>query len=566
MINQTGSFWQRVNQFPRASSDDARRGRLLNILLGGTLILGVVVLIATLALFTINSSWDRPGNNLILLTLGILIVASIGLFIVNQYSVTWASFLFLLVLTLAFSFSDTPSELANGRSSFVFFVPVAISSLLLRPVSSFFFALGNSVIVGLLGSSAGVSLNIPIIAGLFFLALIAWLSSRSLEQALVDLRLINTNLDQLVTQRTQALSEVLTRERIESGRNQAILASIADGVIVFDSNNVSILANPALSHLTGINQQNLVGINFNSFISAEQISPPSQEMMRNLIRHPEKSGSALRIEWDQRTFSTSMAPVQTSDGENIGTVTVFRDITQETQLEKMKDNFVAVVSHELRTPLNAIMGHAEIMKEAVYGPLNEKQASITERIMVNVKRLLGLVGDLLDEAQIRAGKLSIRPEYIQTVTVLENLHASMDKITADKGLSIISEMDPAMPAQMVGDPQRIQQILINLVGNAIKFTEMGAIRVHINRIDSKHWKIEVADNGIGISENEIPYIFDTFRQANNLEVSTRMHGGVGLGLSIVKQLVELMGGEIHAKSENGKGSTFTVTLPLKTSM
>jgi PAS domain S-box-containing protein len=566
MINQTGNFWQRVNQFPRATSDDARRGRLLNILLGGTLILGVVVLIATLALFTINSSWDRPGNNLILLTLGILIVASIGLFIVNQYSVTWASFLFLLVLTLAFSFSDTPSELANGRSSFVFFVPVAISSLLLRPVSSFFFALGNSVIVGLLGSSAGVPLNIPIIAGLFFLALIAWLSSRSLEQALKDLRVINTNLDQLVTQRTQALSEVLTRERIESGRNQAILASIADGVIVFDSNNVSILANPALSHLTGINQQNLVGINFNSFISAEQISLPSQEMMRNLIRHPEKSGSVLRIEWDQRTFSTSMAPVQTSDGENIGTVTVFRDITQETQLEKMKDNFVAVVSHELRTPLNAIMGHAEIMKEAVYGPLNEKQASITERIMVNVKRLLSLVGDLLDEAQIRAGKLSIRPEYIQTVTVLENLHASMDKITADKGLSIISEMDPAMPAQMVGDPQRIQQILINLVGNAIKFTEMGAIRVHISRMDSKHWKIEVADNGIGISENEIPYIFDTFRQANNLEVSTRMHGGVGLGLSIVKQLVELMGGEIHAKSENGKGSTFTVTLPLKTSM
>jgi PAS domain S-box-containing protein len=566
MTNQTGNLWQRVNQFPTASSDDARRGRLLNILLGGTLILGVAVLIATLMLFTINSSWDRPGNNLILLTLGIIVVSSLGLFIVNQYSVTWASFLFLLVLTLAFSFSDTPSEIANGRSSFVFFIPVAISSLLLRPVSSFFFALANSVIISLIGSSAGVPLNVPIIAGLFFLALIAWLSSRSLEQALKDLRVINTNLDQLVTQRTQALSEVLTRERIESGRNQAILASIADGVIVFDSNNVSILANPALSHLTGINQENLVGINFNSFISAEQISTPSREMMRNLIRHPERIDSALRIEWDQRTFSTSMAPVQTSDGENIGTVTVFRDITQETQLEKMKDNFVAVVSHELRTPLNAIMGHAEIMKEAVYGPLNEKQASITERIMVNVKRLLGLVGDLLDEAQIRAGKLAIRPEYIQTGSLLENLHSSMDKITADKGLSIISELDPAMPAQMVGDPQRIQQILINLVGNAIKFTEMGAVRVNINRIDSKHWKIEVADNGIGISENEIPYIFDTFRQANNMEVSTRMHGGVGLGLSIVKQLVELMGGEIHAKSENGKGSTFTVTLPLKTSM
>jgi PAS domain S-box-containing protein len=565
MINKIQSFWQRINDFRSASSDDARRGRLLNILLGGTLILGVVVLISVLVLFTINSAWDRPGNNLILLTLGIVIVSTLGLFIVNQYSVTWASFLFLLVLTLASTFSDTPSELANGRSSFIFFVPVAISSLLLRPVSSFFFALGNSVIIAILGSTAGVSLNVPIIAGLFFLALIAWLSSRSLEEALKDLRVINTNLDQLVTERTQALSEVLTRERIESGRNQAILSSIADGVIVFDSNNVSILANPALSHLMNTNLQNLIGVDFNKFVSAEQISPFSREMMMDLIKNPEKNTGALRIDWGHRTFSTSMARVQTSDNEKIGTVTVFRDITQEAQLEKMKDNFVAVVSHELRTPLNAIMGHAEIMKESVYGTLNEKQASITERIMVNVTRLLSLVGDLLDEAQIRAGKLTIRPELIKTSTLLETLHASMDKITADKGLSLVSELSPSMPEQIAGDPQRIQQILINLVGNALKFTEKGSITVRIDRADSNQWKMEVSDQGIGISEDELPYIFDTFRQANNLEISTRMHGGVGLGLSIVKQLVELMGGEIYARSESGQGSTFTVTLPLSTS-
>jgi PAS domain S-box-containing protein len=566
MINNIQLFWQRVNNFHSANTDDARRGRLLNILLAGTLILGVVVLILTLTLFIINSSWDQPGNNLILLTLGILVIASLGLFFINQYSVTFASFLFLLVFTLALTFSDTPADLANGRSSFVFFIPIAISSLLLRPVSSFFFAFGNSVITIILSYVANVPINVPIIAGLFFLALISWLSSRSLEQALKDLLVINANLDNLVTERTHALSEALTRERFESGRNQAILASIADGVIVFDSNNVSILANPAMSHLTGTSLPGLIGIDFNRFINSEQLSHASKGLMLDLILHPEETSGARRIDWGNKTFSTSMARVQTSDNERIGTVTVFRDVTQEAQLEKMKDNFVAVVSHELRTPLNAIMGHAEIMKEAVYGPLNEKQSSITERIMVNVTRLLGLVGDLLDEAQIRAGKLPIRPELIKPATLLDNLHFSMDKITTDKGLSLVSKLSPAMPEQIVGDPQRIQQILINLVGNALKFTEKGIIQVSIDLADSNQWKMEVKDQGIGISENELPYIFDTFRQANNLEFSTRMHGGVGLGLAIVRQLVELMGGEIYARSEVGQGSTFTVTLPLSTSL
>jgi PAS domain S-box-containing protein len=563
-------MWSRFIAFinpPADDPDEIRRRQIMSILARGLLVLSLLASAAILIFLFLNPErWTLPGNQLTVATGIIAVLISLVIFQVNKRSSRISSFILLMLLTLISIFSDTPEQLANGRSLFIFTLPIAVSSLIFVPISSFLFATVNSVIISILALQTNSIPNITAVIGFFMLAFISWVSARSLEQAIQNLRVINTNLDNIVTERTLELSEALSREIIESGRNQAILSSIADGVIVFDSNNVSILANPALSHLTGIKQQNLVGINFNHFVSAEQISPASREMMRNLIQQPEKNTSALRIDWDQRTFSTSMARVQTSDNQNIGTVTVFRDITQETQLEKMKDNFVAVVSHELRTPLNAIMGHAEIMKEAVYGPLNEKQASITERIMVNVTRLLGLVGDLLDEAQIRAGKLAIRPEYIQTASLLENLHGSMDKITADKGLSIISELDPAMPAQMVGDPQRIQQILINLVGNAIKFTEMGAIQVRINRIDSKHWKIEVADNGIGISENEIPYIFDTFRQANNLEVSTRMHGGVGLGLSIVRQLVELMGGEIHAKSENGKGSTFTVTLPLKTSM
>jgi signal transduction histidine kinase len=210
------------------------------------------------------------------------------------------------------------------------------------------------------------------------------------------------------------------------------------------------------------------------------------------------------------------------------------------------------------------MGHAEILKEEVYGPLNEKQVSMTERVMVNVKRLLDMVGDLLNEAQIRAGKLTVKPELIKTDSLLDNLHGAMDKIITDKGLNLVTTLGADMPSELVGDPQRLQQILINLTGNALKFTETGFIRVHIDRAETGRWKIEASDTGVGIPENEIPFVFDAFRQANNLEFTTREHGGIGLGLSIVKQLVELMKGEIQVKSAVGKGTTFTVSLPLIT--
>ena len=257
---------------------------------------------------------------------------------------------------------------------------------------------------------------------------------------------------------------------IVAGRNEAILDSIADGVIVFDANNVAILANPALSHLTDMPLEILTRVELNDFIQNRQLSRSSQGMIMDMIEHPDKTIPGVRIQWGMKTLSTSIAPVQNISGESIGTVAVFRDITREAELEKMKETFVAIVSHELRTPLNAIMGHTEMLREEIFGSLNEKQSSITERIMVNVRRLLGMVGDLLDEAQIRAGKLSIKLETFKTSSLLEILHNTMDKISGDKGLYLTSELDADMPEKLIGDPQRLQQVLVNLVNNAVKFT------------------------------------------------------------------------------------------------
>lgn len=565
MMKRIVDFWNQKNIFQKENQDNARRGRLLNILLVGIFILGSIALITSIILITIDRDWSDPGNGLIIITIVLLISSSWALFFINQKSVSIASVLFLIVFTIILTFSDFPAEIVRGRSSFVYFILVTISSLLLRPISSFIFAGISSVLLIVLSRVGETNMNILIIAGLFFLAIISWLSASSLENALRDLRTINTNLDNIVIERTNELADALTRERIEAGRNQAILNSIADGVIVFNKQNVATLANPALSRLTEIPAQSLNRISLNQFIDSQTVPIESQELIKILVTNPNQSQIGTRISWGEKILSTSVAQVQDpKTNESIGSVAVFRDITQETQLEKMKDNFVAVISHELRTPLNAIMGHVEILKEAVYGPLNERQMTVTERVMINISRLLNMVGDLLDEAHIRAGKLSIKPGIIKTTSLIEVLRASIEKSITDKGLSFITEVKTPMPETIIGDPQRLQQILINLTNNSLKFTETGFIKVIIDRVGLNQWKIETSDSGVGIPENEIPFIFDTFRQANNFEFTTRQHGGIGLGLSIVKQLVELMNGEIKVTSQLGKGTTFTILLPLIT--
>ncbi|MBL8100223.1 MAG: hypothetical protein JNK81_13655 [Anaerolineales bacterium] len=541
--------------------DDVRRRRNLNIIILGMAVLLIIQI--PISLFNLNNI-DPQDNLFIGLASIFMLVSLTGIYWLNRTREgSLSSYIFLGVVMLVVSFSDTPQQIAIGRSLFVFMIPIVMASLILQATSTFLFAALGSIIIYIFAISINESPNVTAMLSYFLVALISWMSSSGLQSALKDLRSINTNLDRIVIERTNELADALTRERIESGRNQAILNSIADGVIVFDKQNVATLANPALSQLTEIPLQTLHGISLDNFVQLKNIPQASQQSIKNLIQKSKHSEITPRVEWGDKVLSASVADVHDSKThETIGSVAVFRDITQETQVEKMKDNFVAVVSHELRTPLNAIMGHAEILKEEVHGPLNEKQLSVTQRVMVNVSRLLSMVGDLLNEAQIRAGKLTVRPEAIKTASLLENLRVAMDKAVTDKDLEFITTLSEDMPNELIGDSQRLQQIMINLTSNALKFTEIGSITVSLNRVGDEHWKIDVKDTGVGIPENELPFVFDAFRQANNLEFTTRQYGGIGLGLSIVKQLVELMNGEIQVTSGVGKGSTFTVVLPL----
>jgi signal transduction histidine kinase len=229
-------------------------------------------------------------------------------------------------------------------------------------------------------------------------------------------------------------------------------------------------------------------------------------------------------------------------------------------VEKLKSTFVAIVSHELRTPLNAILGYAEMFKEAVYGPMNDKQVNMADRIMKNTQRLLGLINDLLDQAQMEAGKLTIQMAPVRPAELLENLHSVMDQIAQEKGLRLTSEIDNDLPEVLNGDGARLQQILVNLVNNGVKFTDQGIVHVRLFCPDENKWGMEVSDTGSGIPEEELPHIFDTFHQVEG--GAARVHGGFGLGLSIVNQLVNLMNGEINVNSKVDAGTTITITLPM----
>jgi PAS domain S-box-containing protein len=558
----TKNLIERFTNVPVDDPDDGRRRKLLNIIVGGIAILSLLLLIASV-LFSIL----RPtiiGINYIFTIGSLIFISTIIFYVLNRIRRIpgWiVSGLFLLFLTIAITFSDDPVEVASGRSLFAFTIPIIVASVLLVPWSSFIFSIISSIIISLIALSIDKLPNTPAIIGFFMIAIVAWLSSRNLEQALHELRQINANLDQIVKERTHALAEALTRERIEAGRSQAILESIADGVIVFDMQGNAIQANPALSNLINLPVKNILNASLSRLVESSPMDEKNREVLAGALTEPGLQPASQRVEWGNKTLSISSGQVLDRGGSEVGTVAVFRDFTREAEVEKMKSAFVAMVSHELRTPISAILGYAEIFREQLYGPLNEKQIQMTSRIISNSSRLLSLINDLLDQAQMEAGKLKIKYEAIKPADLLENLHGVMDKLTSDKGLKLTSELDDNLPRLLNGDSARLQQILVNLVNNAVKFTEAGSIHVCLKKLDEQHWGMIVADTGQGIPKEELPHIFDTFRQVEG--TTTRVHGGFGLGLSIVKQLVTLMGGNVAVESELGKGSTFSITLPLE---
>ncbi|HEX2116939.1 MAG TPA: GAF domain-containing protein [Alphaproteobacteria bacterium] len=271
-------------------------------------------------------------------------------------------------------------------------------------------------------------------------------------------------------------------------------------------------------------------------------------------RHPgEFSNSTVNL---LRTFaSQSILAIQNAQ--------LFQEIEDKgRQLEiasQHKSQFLANMSHELRTPLNAILGYTELLLDGLYGKLGEKAQGVLERVQSNGKHLLGLINDVLDLAKIEAGQLTLTVSDYAVGAIVQSVVAATESLAKAKGLELRAEVAPAMPLGC-GDERRLTQVLLNLVGNAIKFTDAGSVTVSAVARDGR-FKLAVRDTGPGIAEDDQARIFEEFQQVDNS--STRKKGGTGLGLAISRRIIEMHGGTITVESELGAGATFRIDIPIR---
>ncbi|MCC6616632.1 MAG: GAF domain-containing protein [Anaerolineae bacterium] len=370
----------------------------------------------------------------------------------------------------------------------------------------------------------------------------------------------------LIKDQNEQLNLLLRSEREERGKSAAILQSIADGVVVVDANDRIMLLNEAAERILETARQQVEHKTLPRV--AKAIIKTNAEWAAALDRWVAEArlhGGKLSIErfnLGERVINVQLSPVMI--GESLGTVAVFRDITRDVEVERMKGQFIANVSHELRTPLTSIKGYADLMTMGVGGSMNDQQSRFVTTIRENTERMVGLVNDLLLISTIDSGGETLALETIPLAAiiteVLETAAATSDY--AVKQIDVKTQIDPALP-EIRADRDKLRQILANVVENAYSYTpSQGKIEVVAGvQPDNEHVLISVKDTGIGIPEEFQERVWNRFEryEQNALVMAV---SGTGLGLPIARQYVEMHGGRIWFESVPNKGTTFYIELPI----
>jgi CheY-like chemotaxis protein/signal transduction histidine kinase len=293
-----------------------------------------------------------------------------------------------------------------------------------------------------------------------------------------------------------------------------------------------------------------------------------QEELKSANEELEEQTERLKTSQEEleETNAQLEEQTQTLESQKEAILTTQRLLQQKAvdvdRASRYKSEFLANMSHELRTPLNSSLILAKLLMDNKDGNLNEEQVRYAHSIYAAGNDLLTLINDILDLSKIEAGKVDLSVEPVAVARLIDNLRRRFEPVAAEKTLALRFTVDPGCPATIESDPHRLQQILTNLLSNALKFTEAGHVELRAAAMNGQRIAFTVEDTGIGIPAEQHDVIFEAFRQADGTTV--RKHGGTGLGLSICRELVALLGGEIHLHSAAGKGSRFTVVLPLRT--
>ncbi len=383
--------------------------------------------------------------------------------------------------------------------------------------------------------------------------------------------------------------------RASEGRYRTLFEHAPDGIVIANAEAYYVDANASICRMLGYTREELVGLHSSDIVVPEEISCIATALSA-INSQPD-----YHREWQFRRKDGSIFPAEviatTMPDGNI--LALIRDITDRKQVEKdlyalndnleqqvavrteelqsalvraeaadrIKSAFLATMSHELRTPLNSIIGFTGLVIQGLAGPLNAEQSKQLGMVRSSAHHLLDLINDVLDISKIEAGQLEVRTERFQLLDSLTHVAALVRPLAEKKGLELTIIAPPELE-EVVSDKRRVEQILINLITNAIKFTEQGHVTVTTELVSGHESKgepcpvlsLRVEDTGIGITPEDLATLFQPFRQVDS--GLTRQHEGTGLGLAICRRLATLLGGEISAMSEFGKGSAFTVTIPL----